>query len=285
MSAAGNYCSHAKESNKDPATTKANNAKPPTRDAVRDIDPLQININLNLVLNKEKSRSGTPHTCTAADIYRYKSLEKLQMGNNTGTGMATSRAKGNKASIPGPVPGKKNVVGTSKAPTAPSSSTSNNSSRHNNAAACSSVRAEPKKSARSTMRPRQTDIMTSVSSKTSSKLVSERGSIAQPAGTKLNCPRPKDGRASAVPQGSKKLGSAAIDQLCKNIKDLLGPMNVVGLTNDKSIIPASKLSPRRDKLGRNAKVGGNAGTTRRGTFLQHKSDCEAELPKAMLGKK
>lgn len=277
MSAAGNYCSHTKDSagTAAAAVTTRTKGRVKPRDAMREIDPLQININLNLVLNKEKSRCGTPQTCTAADIYRYRSLEKLQMGNsnNPTSGLVTTRARSKRPLIP---PAGK--VGASKLPTAPSSSTSNNSSHHH-ATAPTKPRDKEKKSARSTMRPRQ-GMVSSLSSKVSSKMVSERGSVV-PLNAKVQ--RPRDGRASAVPQAGKRLGSLAIDQLCKNIKDMLSPMSVVGLTNDKSIIPSSKWSPRRDKLGRNAKASGpaeNVYINRRGTFLPRKS--EAELPRESL---
>ncbi len=39
-------------------------------------DPLNININLNVILNKDKS--AAPQSCTAAGMYRYKSLERAR---------------------------------------------------------------------------------------------------------------------------------------------------------------------------------------------------------------
>ena len=278
MSAAGNYCSHSKdppnkggpsiiprkaERNSKPLTTNQNVRIPQAaKVAVNNIDPLQININLNLILNKEKSRSGTPHTCTAADVYRYKSLEKLQ--GNIETGIATSRAHAtNKPSI-GAVAAKKNSIGIPKVPS-------------------TGAKVEVKKPPRSITRPRQEPIIPGTT-KASAKMdrVASGSNLLSP---KFIEQRSKGGRESTVPQPAKKI---AMDQICKNIKDLLGPMGMVGLTN--SIVPvASRLSPRKDKFGREqgekitSNIAVTAGVKGAGTFLQRKS--EAGIAKHLASRK
>jgi len=287
MSAAGNYCSNnsnkefplgkellspkARKPERNMKQMQSNqNVKLPTsaKLAMGDIDPLQININLNLVLNKEKSRCTSPSTCTAADIYCFKNLEKLH--GNLASGMVTSRAY-NPSMVSSRPPlsacaGKKNSVGMIQ----------------QNAKSTANLKIEQnKKSARSTTRPRQQDqILKNDIQKVTHKIERVQSNTNLLAGTKLTGNRPESGRASAVPFQKKKV---AIDQLCKNIKDLLGPSQIM----EKVIIPAvSRHSPKKDKFYR--EKGGKVisappekvNLIPKNTFLQRKS--EAEIPVAFI---
>ncbi len=286
MSAAGNYCSSQ------PATTKADrnlkalstnqNVRLPagTKLAMGDIDPLQININLNLILNKEKSRSGTPHTCTAADVYRYKSLEKLNA--NLGTGITTSRGT-KPSSVIAAHHGKKNSVAIPKAPSAGA-----NVEIPKKSARSSNVKSRQEMTGGSTTR---TSGGTKQNTAGTTKIERVASNANLLAGTKLVGSRPVSGRASAIPKGTKKL---AMEQLCKNIKELLGPIGPLSCTNnDKLVVPAaatSRLSPRKDKFCRDpggkvisAPVEAIPGAKKKGAFMQRRS--EAEIPKGVTAAK
>jgi len=58
-------------------------------------DPLSININLNLILPKDKSQNDGTQSVTAAGMYRFKSLERVRIENNNRkvlfAGMATPK--------------------------------------------------------------------------------------------------------------------------------------------------------------------------------------------------
>eukprot|EP00826_Nyctotherus_ovalis_P006505 TRINITY_DN11556_c0_g2_i1.p1 TRINITY_DN11556_c0_g2~~TRINITY_DN11556_c0_g2_i1.p1 ORF type:complete len:573 (+),score=121.91 TRINITY_DN11556_c0_g2_i1:214-1932(+) len=66
-SATGCYYSNKKEKKQRPLVVNAKNPIASARVTLSDTDPLQININLNLILDKERLRSGTPYTCTLTD--------------------------------------------------------------------------------------------------------------------------------------------------------------------------------------------------------------------------
>lgn len=66
-SATGCYYSNKKEKKQRPLVVSAKNPIASARVTLSGTDALQININLNLILDKERLRSGTPYTCTLAD--------------------------------------------------------------------------------------------------------------------------------------------------------------------------------------------------------------------------
>lgn len=69
-----------------PKTRLERNAKPfTTTRQVAKIDPLQININLNLIFGKNQANSKTPRPCTSNDFHAFKHQNKLSPKGSTVT--------------------------------------------------------------------------------------------------------------------------------------------------------------------------------------------------------
>ena len=85
-SVTGDYDSHNKNSGRDKEqniktlTVSPTSRLISTKATLADIDPFQINIHLNLVLDKAKSRSGTPHTCSGIKMKGYLKRKESQKG-------------------------------------------------------------------------------------------------------------------------------------------------------------------------------------------------------------